>query len=257
MTSSLAVGGLLRFTTIDFPGKLAAVIFLRGCNLRCSYCHNPELITSGRDEGLNETGNEAGEKVPDMSWKAVADFLKTRRGLLDGVVFSGGEPTLSPALYDAVSEVREMGFEVALHTNGCFPEKLEALLTSDLLSYVAMDVKAPFSGYSRITPTGEGKSARESAKMLIHGHLPHEFRTTVHPDLLDDEAVLELAEDLAGMGAKRFVLQPFHSGKTLLPGLSTPIGPFLRRSTIGRLEHVFSQFSVRGDPLRKIFRSPL
>ncbi|MBF0501815.1 MAG: anaerobic ribonucleoside-triphosphate reductase activating protein [Candidatus Riflebacteria bacterium] len=243
MALKLSIGGLLPFTTIDFPGKLAAVVFLRGCNLRCSYCHNPELVNSVQS-------NVANDRQPILDWNTVVQFLKKRQGLLDGVVFSGGEPTISSSLLEAVFEVRGMGFDVAIHTNGCFPDKLRALLAKDLLSYVAMDIKAPFNGYSRVTSMGEGISVRDSVRMVIDADLPHEFRTTVHPALLDDEAVLELAEELAALRVKRFVLQPFNSGKTLVSGLENPVVPFLRNSTMKRLKSAFPSFSVRGDQTR-------
>lgn len=232
MSAKNRIGGLQPFTTIDFPGKLAAVLFLQGCNLRCSYCHNPGLV-----EG-------PGENLP---WDSVWKFLKGRQGLLDGVVISGGEPTISPDLEEMMQDIKGLGFEVALQTNGCFPKRLEPLLDDGLLSFVAMDVKAPFARYHQVTRVGEGRSVRDSAEMLVKSGLPYEFRTTVHPDLLDDEAVLELAEELQGLGAQSFVLQKYQPGKVLDPRLPVPFSPYLIPETVNRLRSTFSTFSVRGE----------
>ncbi len=123
----MRIGGITPLTTIDFPGRLAAVVYCQGCPWRCSYCHNPELLDA-----------TAPAAVP---WPQVLAFLQSRRGLLDGVVFSGGEPTLQAALPAALAEVRAMGFATGLHTGGMYPERLAAVLP--LLDWVGLDVKGP------------------------------------------------------------------------------------------------------------------
>lgn len=232
MSAKNRIGGLQPFTTIDFPGRLAAVLFLQGCNLRCSYCHNPGLIDG------------SGETIP---WDSVWKFLKGRQGLLDGVVISGGEPTISPDLEEMMKEIKGLGFEVALQTNGCFPQRLSPLLDKGLLNFVAMDVKAPFARYHQVTRVGEGQAVRDSAEMLVKSGLAYEFRTTVHPDLLDDEAVLELAGELQEIGAQSFVLQKYQPGKVLDPRLPIPFHPYLIPATVSRLRSSFPAFSVRGE----------
>jgi len=230
---SIPIGGLQPFTTIDFPDRLAAVIFLRGCNLRCTYCHNPELLEP-------QMGRRA-------DWESIFTFLHQRRGLLDGVVLSGGEPTLYPHLGDAAEEIQRMGFEIALHTNGCFPHHLETMLDRRLLSYVAMDVKAPFDEYQVVTRKGEGLQAAESARLITESGIDHEFRTTVHPHLLDDEAILKIAHRLGTLGTDRFILQEFKPGKTLNPDLPIPLpGIRLGRRTLRRLQEMFTRFALRG-----------
>jgi pyruvate formate lyase activating enzyme len=189
---TLRIGGFVPFTATDYPDHLAAVVFCQGCPWRCGYCHNPHLLPA------------RGEAQHD--WEAIAAFLETRRGLLDAVVFSGGEPTLQDALPAAMREVRDMGFKVGLHTAGIYPRRLAAVLP--LADWVGMDVKAPFGSYERVTKVrGSGASACASAKQLIASGVAHEFRTTVDRAVLGPEDLAILAETLPRMGARRHVLQ--------------------------------------------------
>lgn len=189
----LAVGGLTPLTTTDFPGCLAAVVFCQGCPWRCGYCHNPHLIPRQSENAI--------------PWKRVADFLERRRGLLDAVVFSGGEPTLQAALGEAMAVAKEMGFRIGLHTGGMYPERLQKLLP--WLDWVGFDVKAPFSDYRRINNSGGGGAARESIRLLLNAGVESEFRTTVHSRLLDESDLLQMAGELGGIGVSRWILQPF------------------------------------------------
>ncbi|PKO61543.1 MAG: anaerobic ribonucleoside-triphosphate reductase activating protein, partial [Betaproteobacteria bacterium HGW-Betaproteobacteria-17] len=141
---TLHVGGLTPLSTTDWPGMLAAVVFCQGCPWRCGYCHNPDLIPARGDH--------------EIPWEDVLAFLRRRRGLLDGVVFSGGEPTAQAGLLDAMREVRELGFKIGLHTGGMYPQRLAAVLP--LVDWVGLDVKAPFADYPRVTSvTGSGERA--------------------------------------------------------------------------------------------------
>jgi pyruvate formate lyase activating enzyme len=164
----IEIGGLIPFTTIDYPGKLAAVLFCRGCPWRCGYCHNRHLIPA--------TGGES------VSWPEVIALLRRRSGLLDAVVFSGGEPTMQAGLCDAIRTVRGMGFKVGLHTAGSFPEMLMECLPE--LDWVGMDIKAPFDEYEAITGVPDsGEVARKSVELLRMSGIPHQFRTTLDPFL--------------------------------------------------------------------------
>jgi pyruvate formate lyase activating enzyme len=185
----LVVGGLTPFTTIDFPGRLAAVVFCQGCPWRCTYCHNPHLLP--RRHGK-------------LAWPALLDWLATRRGLLDGVVFSGGEPLLQRGLAAALAEVRALGFATALHTAGIYPERLAAVLP--LLDWVGFDVKAPFDEYARIVGSEGGAAARAALEMLLASGLDHEVRLTVAPEI-DAAAVERLRSELAGLGVAHLSLQ--------------------------------------------------
>jgi pyruvate formate lyase activating enzyme len=185
----LVVGGLTPFTTIDFPGRLAAVVFCQGCPWRGDYCHNPQLQTT-------HGGGRA--------WEDVLGWLESRRGLLDGVVFSGGEPLLQRGLAKAAEETRHLGFAVGLHSAGIYPERLAAVLPA--FDWVGFDVKGPFADYRRITGTG-GEAASESLALLLADGTDHEIRCTVDTDLLDADALARMASQLAALGVSRLVLQ--------------------------------------------------
>jgi anaerobic ribonucleoside-triphosphate reductase activating protein len=188
----LKIGGFVPFTATDYPDHLAAVVFCQGCPWRCGYCHNPHLLPT-RSKEMHD-------------WSAIAAFLETRRGLLDAVVFSGGEPTLQDALPAAMRAVRDMGFRVGLHTAGIYPRKLAAVLP--LVDWVGMDVKAPFGAYERVTGVVKsGVSACESAKLVIASGIAHEFRTTVDRSVIGAADLALIADTLPRMGAKRYVLQ--------------------------------------------------
>ena len=192
----LRVGGVTPLSATDWPGQLAAVVFCQGCPWRCSYCHNPDLIPA--------------QSKSEIAWADVLAFLKRRQGLLDAVVFSGGEPTLQAGLVEAMQEVRAQGFRIGLHTGGMYPKRLAAVLP--YVDWVGMDVKAPFADYARITGVKDsGAPVQESLALLLASSVKHEIRTTVHPALLADEEVVELAHDLAGHGVKRYVVQAFRS----------------------------------------------
>ena len=192
----LRVGGLTPLSTTDWPGMLAAVVFCQGCPWRCGYCHNPHLIPA---QGESE-----------IPWSEVMALLRRRQGLLDGVVFSGGEPTSQAGLADAMREVRALGFRIGLHTGGAYPRRLAEVLP--LVDWVGLDAKAPFADYARITGVeGSGRSAQQSLECVLASGVDHEIRTTVHPALLADAEVVGLARALSERGVKRYVLQAFRS----------------------------------------------
>ena len=158
----LRVGGLTRCSASDYPGKLAAVVFCQGCAWRCGYCHNPHLLPArGKEE---------------LPWARVVSFLERRRGLLDAVVFSGGEPTLQSGLARAMREVKAMGFLVGLHTAGIVPRRLAEVLP--LLDWVGMDVKAPFEEHERVSgKRGSASRARASRELIRASGVACEFHT--------------------------------------------------------------------------------
>jgi len=188
----IRIGGMTPLTTIDFPGRLAAVLFLQGCPWRCGYCHNPELLPA------------RGSAV--VAWDQVAGFLQRRRGLLDGVVFSGGEPLLQASLPEAVQAVRAMGFGAAMHTGGMYPLRLARLLP--LLDWVGLDIKAPAARYAQVTRRRIGEQAVwESLDRLLDSGVDYECRTTWHPSLYPEDELRELATVLASRGVRRWVVQ--------------------------------------------------
>lgn len=188
----LVIGGLTPFTTIDYPGKLAAVIFCQGCPWRCGYCHNQHLLP------IKQQGT-----VP---WDEVVRLLEQRRGLLDAVVFSGGEPTMQASLSDAIAAVHRMGFLTGLHTGGAYPERLAACLPH--LDWVGMDLKAPFDLYDQITRvSGSGAAAEQSALILRQSGVPHQFRTTLDPFLQTDGRITRLQQMVEGWGGNLLLQQ--------------------------------------------------
>ena len=193
--AGLRIGGLTALSTTDWPGQLAAVVFCQGCPWRCAYCHNPHLLPPRQADR-------------EIAWPEVMAFLERRRGLLDAVVFSGGEPTLHPGLPAAMRAVKAMGYAVGLHTAGIYPRQLRAVLP--LADWVGMDIKAPFDDYERITGVaGSGMAARRSMELVMASGVAHEFRTTVHPSLLPPPQLLALAQELAGLGVRHYAVQEF------------------------------------------------
>lgn len=190
--ASIEVGGFTPLTTIDYPDHLSAVVFCQGCPWRCRYCQNGHLLERKR--------------TPKVAWNEILRFLERRRGLLDAVVFSGGEPTLQKNLVIAVRQVRELGYGVALHTAGSYPNRLATILP--YLDWVGIDIKGPFENYERITGvSGSGNRARESLQALLASGIDYEVRTTVHPELLSAESLSRLIKLLKELGVRRHVLQ--------------------------------------------------
>jgi len=186
------IAAIVKCSLVDYPGKIAAVVFTPGCNLKCSYCHNRELITKD-----NKHRNTPASEI--LSW------LKTRRGLLDAVVISGGEPTLQPDVSEFINDVKQLGFLVKLDTNGTQPDVLASLITQGVLDCVAMDIKAPKEKYDEVCCASVVQSAIEkSIRLLINGTLDYEFRTTIIPQLTLDD-ILAIGNRIRG--AKAYVLQ--------------------------------------------------
>lgn len=193
-TPRLRVGGLEPFSSSDCPGALAAVLFCQGCPWRCGYCHNPHLIPAHGDD--------------EVDFGRILEWLASRRGLLDAVVFSGGEPTAQRELSAAIDAVRALGFAVGLHTSGAYPRRLAGVLPK--LDWVGIDIKAPIARYETMTAvTGSGAGAFASLDLVRAAGIAHEVRTTVHPLLTSPEAIERLARELAECGVERWILQAF------------------------------------------------
>jgi pyruvate formate lyase activating enzyme len=227
----LRAAGLVPLTTTDFPGRLAAAVFCQGCPWTCGYCQNPHLIPAAGEDRIE--------------WPEIRSFLERRRGLLDGVVFSGGEPTLQRGLEEAMREVRALGFEVGLHTGGAYPGKLRRLLP--LTDWVGLDVKAGFDEYEKVTGVPRsGERARRSLEYLLESGVSHEVRTTVHPLLFDDESLLRLARDLARRGVRNYAVQKFRAqGCANEIYRAQPGNEFPYQAVENRIGGLFERFQVR------------
>ncbi|PKM91134.1 anaerobic ribonucleoside-triphosphate reductase activating protein [Candidatus Falkowbacteria bacterium HGW-Falkowbacteria-1] len=203
----MTIGGIEKLSLIDFPGYLSAVIFTKSCNFRCHFCYNPMLVFASGESELMNIKDESSSLIPEEDFFL---FLKDRIGKLDGIVISGGEPTLQGDLKDFIIKVKNLGYKIKLDTNGTNPDKVLDLITSGLLDYIAMDLKAPFDSYEKVVNVKTNiEKIKKSVKILIEGSLPYEFRTTVVPGLLDKEDILKMSKDI--MGANLWYLQKFKS----------------------------------------------
>lgn len=203
----MLISGITKLTLLDFPEKTACIIFTAGCNFRCGYCHNPEFVLLERLKEI-EKGF-----IPET---VIFNFLKRRQGMLQGVVITGGEPTLQPDLSDFIRKVRSLGYAVKLDTNGNRPEVLRALLEEGLLDYVAMDFKTDFVFYPELSGKGaDPRAVKESFELLREGSVPYEFRTTLVQEIHTDAVLREMRQQL--IGVKRYYLQPFRSDIVLHP----------------------------------------
>lgn len=227
------IGGLQKLAMVDYPGKLAATVFTAGCNLRCPFCHNAPLVTHS-------------EQAEDLTEAEVLAFLKSRRGLLDGVVLSGGEPLMQSGVEEFLRAVRALGFAVKLDTNGCYPEVLSSLLDQKLVDYVAMDIKNCLPKYPMTVGLRDFDTApiQESAALLQRGKADYEFRTTVVQEFhtaADLEAVGRWLE-----GAPRYFLQNFvDSGNLVGTGLHS-FTPQELQDFAALLRPRFGSVGVRG-----------
>jgi pyruvate formate lyase activating enzyme len=208
--AGLRVGGLTPMTSIDYPGELAAVVYCQGCPWRCGYCHNGHLLPNDRPGQL--------------SWGSVLSFLDGRRGLLDAVVFSGGEPTAQRRLASAIADVRDRGFKVGLHTAGPYPGLLARLVP--LLDWVGLDIKALPDDYPEVTGVfGSGARAWRSLRLLLDAEVSLEVRTTPHPGFDSRDYLSRLMQRLAREGVKHYVLQATDAGRMRDPRLRSRLSP--------------------------------
>ncbi len=197
----MRIGGFQKFSLIDYPGKISAIIFTQGCNFRCSYCHNPELV----DPDLFS---------PPLDEELILSFLKERSGRLDGVVITGGEPLVQGDLIEFVERIKEMGYSIKIDTNGSYPQRLQELMARGLIDYIAMDIKAPLEKLSNVAgvPVSREKIV-ESISLILGSNIDYEFRTTVVKNLLTVEDLVSIARLIKG--ARRYVLQKFVMSKIL------------------------------------------
>ena len=231
MGAALRVGGMVPLTTLDFPDHLACVLFCQGCGWRCRYCHNPELIpTRGTQE---------------RSWEEILGFLDQRVGLLEAVVFSGGEPTLQLALPEAIAQVRAMGFKIGLHSAGIKPKLFRQVLP--LVDWVGFDVKALPEQSRLITGVeGSGEANWKSLQALIASGVAHECRTTVHWQLFDAERLWDMAQRLRKLGVERFAVQCVRTAKMLDESLAESRAPYDQQKLWDRMGRLFHSFVLRG-----------
>ncbi len=193
----MIVGGFIKFSLNDYPGKTSAVIFTRGCNFRCRYCHNPELVLPER-------------YTEEISLKEIYKFLETRKGKLDAIVITGGEPTQHADLPKMIKKIKKMGFLIKLDTNGSNPEMLEKIIKEGNIDYIAIDIKAPlnFDSYQKVSKMPfDTLKIKRSVSLVIGSGLPHEFRTTIVKFLTSFDDLRKIAKNIKG--ADNYFLQKF------------------------------------------------
>jgi pyruvate formate lyase activating enzyme len=222
----MIIGGLQKLTLIDFPGKLAATVFLSGCPFRCPWCYSSELVLP-----------EKIEKQPKISQKEFFDFLEEKKGLLEGVVICGGEPTMNSDLPDFAEKIKRFGYAIKLDTNGTNPEMLKNLIEKKLIDYIAMDIKAPLTmNYeSAVGVKVDLEKIKESVEIIKSSGVDYEFRTTVIPDIHTKEDIVQIAKDIGP--AKRYFLQKFRPEKTLNSEFEK-IKPYSREYLLGIIKSI-------------------
>ncbi len=228
------IGGIIHFTLIDFPGRIACIVFTAGCTFRCPFCYNRDLVL-GRVGRIDED--------------SFFQWLEGRRGKIEGVVITGGEPTIQKDLPSFIERVKNMGFDVKLDTNGSNPDVLESLLRRNLLDYIAMDVKSPFDAekFSKITGVRDNveemmSRVAKSIQIIMNSDVPYEFRTTVVPTLHGEDEIRAIGEIIRG--ARLWALQGFRPEPTLIDPRLREIKPYPPR-IMRRFAEIAKEFVER------------
>jgi pyruvate formate lyase activating enzyme len=229
--TQMRIGGIQKTSLIDFPNGLSTVLFSRGCNFQCPYCHNAELL------------DMEGE---DLDQNQLMEELARRSHLIDAVVFSGGECTLTEDLYDMVVQVRKMGYKIKIDTNGTNPDLLEKLFKEELVDYVAMDIKAPPGKYVEVTGVAMEDKVLERSIHLIKQYVKnYEFRTTICQELITREDIVAIAYWVKG--SKRYVIQNFRDSRNVLAGKGCfhPYGEDFLKSVRDEIKQWFDEVVIR------------
>ena len=232
----LRIAAVTPFTTIDFPGILSAVAFIQGCPWRCPYCQNAWMQS-----------REIAPGTVSVPWAQFFNLLKKRKGLLDGVVFSGGEPCLDPALSAAMREVKSLGMKVGLHTSGAYPKRLKEVIS--LLDWIGLDVKGPPEEpnvFNRAAGRpGAVEAFLESFEIVRASGVSYEARTTAHPDLLTAEDIQDVAQWLSERGCRTYALQIYRTPPGTQRGLSAVGSDYPGEEVEKRLATLFPKFILR------------
>ncbi len=200
----MIISGFHKFTLIDYPNKISAIIFLQGCNFRCGFCHNPELVISKSNNNYSK--------------EFILKFLEERKEKLDAVCITGGEPLISLDL-DFLKEIKNRGYSIKIDTNGSYPDKLQSIITAELVDYVAMDIKSSFYNYNLLTGSKVNIDSIKNSIKLISNFKDYEFRTTIIPEIHTNLEIKKLGQDvfdLLGHNMNRYVLQHFRKSHKML-----------------------------------------
>ncbi|HOZ56197.1 MAG TPA: anaerobic ribonucleoside-triphosphate reductase activating protein [bacterium] len=228
----MLIGGLQKFSLLDYPGHVTAIVFTQGCNFRCQFCYNPMLVWPSEVGKLKNSFSSKNEGIkkghPLIKEGDLFDFLKSRMGKLDGVVVSGGEPTIQRDLPEFLAKIKELGFKIKLDTNGTSPNMLKKVLAKKLVDYIAMDIKAPAEKYEKVTGVKSNFSKiKESIKIIRESGLPYEFRSTTVPGLHSAEDIRKMGELIRG--ADKWFLQILKSNTDLINIELEKVKPYTKK----------------------------
>ena len=228
----MIIKGLQKTTLLDFPGKVACTVFTGGCNFRCPFCHNASLVLS-----YNE--------IPDISEGEFFDFLTKRRGILDGVCVTGGEPLLQKDIIPFLEHIRELGFKIKLDTNGSFPEKLREIGELGLIDYIAMDIKNCREKYEVTSGSATAaEKAFDSIEYIMSSGIPYEFRTTVVKELHTSDDILSIAKSIEG--ADKYFLQAFEDSDEVIESGFSAHDASVMNEMLERVKPYVKSCGIRG-----------
>lgn len=229
----MKIGGFQKTSLLDYPDYISAIIWTVGCNFRCPFCYNKNLVFGD---------------VETYPQEEIFSFLEKRKGKLEGLVITGGEPLLQEDIVDFTGKVKKLGYLIKIDTNGTYPEKLKELIDKKLVDYIAMDVKAQKKKYDQLTGVKTKLIDIEKSIAIIKNDAPdYEFRTTFIPGLLKKEDIIEIAKWLEG--SKRFYLQQFKNDIPLVSSEYQNIAPYTKKElmeTLNEIKHYFQNCDVRG-----------
>lgn len=222
----MQIGGFQKTSLLDYPDTISAIIWTVGCNFNCPFCYNPQLVK---------------KKTESISEEEVLSFLKKRKGLIEGLSISGGEPLLQNDIVDFTKKVKKLGYLVKIDTNGTFPDRLKELIEKKLVDYVAMDVKAPKKKYGQLTGVKTDiKKIERSIDIIKHAAPDYEFKTTFVPRFLKKEDILKIAQWLEG--SKTYFLQQFKTDVPLISSKLEKITPYPKEYIVETFEEIQSYF---------------
>jgi len=224
----MKIGGIQKTSLLDYPDVISAIIWTVGCNFRCPFCYNKDIVLG---------------KVRSILTEEVFSFLEKRKGMLEGLVISGGEPLMQKDITDFCVKVKKMSYLIKIDTNGMYPEKLKELIDKNLIDYIAMDIKAPKKKYENLTNCKVNiKKIEESIKLLQNSKIDYEFRTTYAPKLLTKNDIIEIARWLNG--SKKFYLQQFKPNPPLVSAKLEDVKPYTKQVLTETLEEIKSCFDI-------------
>ena len=222
----MQIGGFQKTSLLDYPDTISAIIWTVGCNFNCPFCYNPQLVKKTKKS---------------ISEEEIISFLKKRKGLLEGISISGGEPLIQKDIADFITKVKKFGYRVKIDTNGTFPDRLKELIEKKLVDYVSMDVKAPKKKYNQLTGVKTDIKNIEKSIDIIKKTAPdYEFKTTFVPDLLKKEDILKIAQWLEG--SKTYFLQQFKVNTPLISSSLEKITPYPKEYIVETFEEIQSYF---------------